>query len=460
MPLFLALLGGCLSGQAASGPVTLPPDGPARVAYDRGMTALSAKDAVTARAAFDACLAAAPAQVECLWQKGWAAWVQGDWDAVVTAWEAVAVADPTYQTVGTQLPAARSQRDLARAGSAARAAAPPTTPPGGPTPVIRTRWVGDMMIGSAFPEGVLPPDAAASTFSAVTPLLRDADVTIGNLEGPLCDTDLPSDKCKPDAAPGSCYAFRTPTSYAPRYQDAGFDVVSTANNHSGDFGEECRRQTERALDGLGIRWSGPPGSVAEWTQDGKRIAYVAFHTNMACNYLNDLPAVTALLQKVKASHDLVFVMFHGGAEGSKALHVPVGSEQFYGEDRGDLRTFARTAIDAGADLVVGSGPHVLRGMEVYKGHLIAYSLGNFATYGRFNLSGNQGIGAILEVQVAADGRFAGGRILGTRQVGEGIPQPDPANAAADLVRSLTLTDFPATGAVIAQDGTIGVPAAR
>lgn len=437
----------------AADPAVVPPNALAR--YEAGVAALKAKDAPTARAAFADCLAVAPGTLPCAWELGWAAWLQGDWDAVVSAWESVAAADPDYASVATQLPRAREQRDQLRAGEAARATAPATTPRSGTAVALRTRWVGDMMIGTDFPAGYLPPDAGAATFATVGPMLRDADLTFGNLEGPLCDTTEPSDKCKPDAAPGSCYAFRTPTSYAPLYKEAGFDALSTANNHSGDFGDVCRLQTEAALDAQGIRWSGRPGTTAEWVHEGKRIGFVAFHTNMACNYLNDLPGAAALVGAVAARSDLVFVMFHGGAEGSKALRVPYGPETFYNEDRGDLRAFARTVIDAGADLVVGAGPHVLRGMELYKDRLVAYSLGNFATYGRFNLSGNQGLGAILEVEVADDGRFVAGRILGTRQAGKGTPEPDPTNKAADLVRTLTAADFPESGVVVAQDGTIG-----
>lgn len=438
-----------------------PPPGPAHDAWERGIAALGDKDAAGARAAFEQCLAVAPAELSCRWELGWAAWIADDWAGVVAAWEAVAAADPTYATVAKQLPVARANLETAAAAARAREGAPATVPrpTGALAPVIRLRFVGDMMIGSAFPEGVLPPDDGAGAFAEVAALLRDADATIGNLEGPLCDTDEPSDKCKEGAAPGSCYAFRSPVRYAPYYKDAGFDALSTANNHAGDFGDACRLQTEAALDAQGIRWSGRPGTTAEWEVGGRKIGFVAFHTNMACNYLNDPAGVAALVGEVASRTDFVIVMFHGGAEGSKALHVPVGGETFYGEDRGDLRAFARGAIDAGADVVVGAGPHVLRGMETYRDRLVAYSLGNFATYGRFNLSGNMGLGAILEVELAADGRFSAGRILGTRQVGEGLVRPDPANAAADLVRSLTLADFAATGVRIGRDGTIG-PAGR
>ena len=144
-----------------------------------------------------------------------------------------------------------------------------------------------------------------------------------------------------------------------------------------------------------------------------------------------------------------------GAEGSGAIRVPSGRESFYGEDRGDLRVFTHAVVDAGADLVLGHGPHVLRGMEVYKDRLIAYSLGNFATYGRFSLSGNQGIGVILDVTLAPDGRFDAGKLIGTRQVGQGVPRLDPANAAANLIRTLIASDFPEHGPRIEQDGSIG-----
>ncbi|MFZ5478293.1 MAG: CapA family protein [Myxococcota bacterium] len=418
---------------------------------EAGLAALKSKQPDAAIAALATCAEAEP---ECRWQLGWAYWLKGDWGKVVATWEKL---EPTYESVSSQLPIARGQLEIQKMAAAMRLAAPKTfvsnAPPGA---TVRLRAVGDMMIGTDFPTGYLPPDGGAGTFAAVDALLEDADFTFGNLEGPLCDTGE-TEKCRPDAPAGSCYAFRTPTSYARWYDEAGFDVVSTANNHSGDFGEACRLETEKALDGVGILYSGRPGTIAKWTQNGLKIALIGFHTNAACHWLNDVPTAKALVEGLAADNDLVIVSFHGGAEGSKALHVPVGPETFYGEDRGDLRLFTHAVIDAGADLVLGHGPHVLRAMEVYRGRLIAYSLGNFATYGRFNVSGNQGLGAILDVTLAADGALVGAKILGTRQVGEGIPEPDPANAAADLVRVLTSQDFPETGVAIAQDGSIRAP---
>jgi hypothetical protein len=194
--------------------------------------------------------------------------------------------------------------------------------------------------------------------------------------------------------------------------------------------------------------------VATLERNGLRIGLVAFHTSASCNYVNDLPAAQELVRSVAAKNDLVIVSFHGGAEGAKAVHVARGKEMFIGENRGDLRAFTHGVIDAGAHLVIGHGPHVARAMEFYKGRLIAYSMGNFATYGRFTLTGPQGLGMVLEVELDRAGHYLSGRILPTRQLGQGLPEPDPKKGVISLVRKLTAEDFPQTGAQISEDGAI------
>jgi hypothetical protein len=189
-------------------------------------------------------------------------------------------------------------------------------------------------------------------------------------------------------------------------------------------------------------------------RNGLRIGMVAFHTSPACNHLNNTATAAALVRSAKRDHDLVLVSFHGGAEGGKALNIPKGRELFFGEDRGDLRLFTHAVIDAGADLVLGHGPHVVRAMEFYKERLIVYSMGNFATYGTFNLKGPQGLGMVVDVELDSQGRFRAGRILPTKQEGKGIPVPDAAAEVIPLVQRLTSEDFPDTGAQVSADGTI------
>lgn len=323
-------------------------------------------------------------------------------------------------------------------------------PDAGTETFLRLRAVGDVMLGTTVPEGHLPPDDGATLLSTVAPLMRDADLTFANLEGPLCDSGT-STKCKKS---GNCFAFRSPTAYGKYLQAAGLDLASTANNHAGDFGEQCRRETEKTLDALGVTWSGPVGTVGTREFNGKKIALIAFQTSEATNDVNNLPVAKEMVKAAKASHDLVIVSFHGGAEGTNAGHVVDGPEKFLGENRGDLKLFTHGVIDAGADLVIGHGPHLLRAMELYQGHLIAYSLGNFATYGRFSLGGPLGIAVILEVELGADGRFIKGKLLPTKQEGQGIPSPDPTGKGIALVKQLTAADFPKTGVVIHDDGVI------
>jgi hypothetical protein len=315
---------------------------------------------------------------------------------------------------------------------------------------LRLRAVGDVMLGTLVPEGYLPPDDGATVLADVTPWLRDADVTFANLEGPLCDSGS-SAKCRKG---GNCYAFRSPTRYAKHLTAAGIDLGSTANNHSGDFGEACRRETEKALDGEGITWSGPPGTIGTRAVRGLKVALVAFHTSGATNDVNDLPAAKKLVEQAASTHDLVVVSFHGGAEGIDANRVKDGAERYLGENRGDLKAFARAVIDAGADVVIGHGPHVLRGMELYQGRLIAYSLGNFATYGRFSLGGALGVSVILEVELAPDGRFVTGRLLSTKQEGKGVPMRDEARRGQRAIAEYTARDFPKTGVRVSDEGVL------
>lgn len=422
--------------------------------FQAGVAAQKAGDTQAAIGAYERCIAADAQRADCHWELGWSYWSLGKWELVIRHWERVEALDPQHAQLARYLGEARQNHEGTIRMREAAKNVPDTVRPPLPTgTTLRLRAVGDVMMGSDFPDSsLMPPDDGATLLDGVRPLLEDADLTFANLEGPLCDGGA-TDKCAPGST--ACYAFRTPTRYGKYLQDAGIDLASTANNHSGDFGDECRRQTETTLDGLGIRWSGAPGTIGTADWNGRKVGLVAFHTSPSVNNVNDHEAAAALVKLAAATHDWVIVSFHGGAEGSKALHVPQGKETFYGENRGELRKFARVVIGAGADVVIGHGPHVPRGMELVDGHLVAYSLGNFATYGRFNLSGHLGTSLVLEVTLDADGKLVGGKILPVRQDGKGIPVVDAENTAIDLVRMLSDEDFGANAPVIGSDGSFG-----
>lgn len=312
--------------------------------------------------------------------------------------------------------------------------------------------VGDIMLGTTWPEGMqLPVNDGADLLTEVTPILSKADITFGNLEGPMLEGGK-STKCGTRSA--NCFAFRVPPRYGKHLKDAGFDVMSLANNHAFDFGSQGMESTQKTLDELGIAHSGPAGDIGNLTVNGKKVLLIGFATNPISYNLNEIETAKRVVSEAKAKADIVIVSFHGGAEGEDHQNVPKGREIFLGEDRGDLRKFTHAVVDAGAHLVIGHGPHVVRGMEVYKDHLIAYSLGNFATYGAFNLTGAKGLSIILEVNLDADGKFLNGKIHPLKQEKPGGPKLDPDKKIISVVKALSEQDFGASAVKIAEDGTV------
>jgi poly-gamma-glutamate capsule biosynthesis protein CapA/YwtB (metallophosphatase superfamily) len=317
---------------------------------------------------------------------------------------------------------------------------------------VTVGWAGDAVPASV--DRGLPADAGR-LLAAVTPLLRRPDVMIGNLEGTLTDVAA-STKCEPGSE--HCVAFRSPPGYARLFAAAGYDVLSLANNHSHDFGPAGLAQTRQTLRAAGLATTGAPGEIAVRTVRGVRVAVVGFAPYGWSAPLNDPAGVRELVGQAKASAEVVIVVFHGGAEGAGAQHVPPGRETAFGEDRGDLRAFARTALAAGASTVLGAGPHVVRGAEVVDGRLVAYSVGNLVGYRTLSTAGITGTTAVLHLTFAADGRWLAGRLHPTRHVPPGYAEPDPERQAVGLVARLSAEDFGRTGARLTADGRFEIPA--
>jgi hypothetical protein len=236
--------------------------------------------------------------------------------------------------------------------------------------------------------------------------------------------------------------------------------LNLANNHANDLGGAGRESTQRILDSLGIIFYGPTGRIAVDTirrgDSLTTVGLIGFTTYPFAYDLLDIGRSVAVVDSMRPLVDLLLVTFHGGTEGVKALRTGEAAESLGAEPRGDLRRWARAVIDAGADAVVGHGPHVLRGMEFYRGHLIAYSLGNFLTYRGFNLAGPLGITGVLQLEFTGERELRRARLVPMVQLPRKGPAPDPDRAALQLVRRLSVEDFGTTAALITDGGEITV----
>jgi capsule synthesis protein PGA_cap len=316
---------------------------------------------------------------------------------------------------------------------------------------VTLEWVGDIAIST---ERGLPPGGLGRALAPVVRDLRAAEVTLGNLEGTLSTGGV--SKCTSLPA-GVCFAFQAPLSYAFALRNLGFDLVNQANNHSMDFGASGRVQTVAALDRAGIAHTGFPGEITYLRANGIRVAFLGFAPYAYDANLLDIAGARALVSRARRHAAIVVVIIHAGAEGADRLHTPYGTQFYLDENRGDARAFAHAVIDAGASIVLGSGPHVIRGVERYRGRLIAYSLGNFVGYHTLAGGGVLDDSAILRATLAPGGRVLAARWIPITLLG-GLPRPAHTGASATLVRTLSAQDFPTDHWNIRSDGVFRIPA--
>jgi hypothetical protein len=314
--------------------------------------------------------------------------------------------------------------------------------------------VGDMMLGSSYPDSsFLPPDNAKNSFKYALEDLRKADIAFGNLEGVLLDTGAPVGYKLRFKHKG--YLFRMPVKFGSIFKGAGFDILSVGNNHSNDFDYAGRKSTIKTLDSLGIHIAGFKSHPSKsFTLNGVKYGFCAFSPNGQTVSLLQIATAKTIISDLKAKNDIVIVSFHGGGEGVDYEHVPDTVEIFKGENRGNLKLFTHAAIDAGADVILGNGPHVARAMELYKNRLIAYSLGNFVTYKGVSVSGVCGLAPLLKLRITKKGEFLNGQIISYRQDHQYGLRPDTLNRAALRIKTLTGADFIQPGLSISATGAI------
>ncbi|MDR2805726.1 MAG: CapA family protein [Dysgonamonadaceae bacterium] len=311
---------------------------------------------------------------------------------------------------------------------------------------------GDIMLGSNYPsKAKLPAYDGEQLLRNVKDILRDADLTFGNLEGCFLNEGGQVKACK-----SGCYFFRMPDRYVNHLLEAGYDVMNIANNHMGDFGAAGRANTVKVLKEAGLYYAGLENvcETSVFEINGIKYGFCGFAPNTGTVRITNLSYAKKLVAKLDAECDIVIVSFHGGAEGKAHNRVSRRTETFYGENRGNVYEFAHEVIDAGADIVFGHGPHVVRAAELYKDRFIIYSMGNFCTSGDFSISGISGYAPIVKVFTDKEGKFVKGQIFSFLQKDKSGPVADDKYSAAKEIKRLTELDFPQTGLTISEEGLI------
>ena len=317
--------------------------------------------------------------------------------------------------------------------------------------------VGDIMMGTNYPESpagaYLPADNGRALFSDVTPFFKTADIVFGNLEGVLLDKGGTPKRC---SDPSKCYVFRMPESYITNLTEAGFNLINIANNHTHDFGREGALNTYKVLTQAKIHTTGLE-SVCEYAifeKDGITYGFCGFSPNSGVVNINNYAKVREIIPHLDSLCDIVIVSFHGGAEGPAHNRVTKQRETFLGENRGNVHEFAHLCIDLGADVVFGHGPHVPRAMELYKDRFIAYSLGNFCTPYRVNISGISGYAPVVKVVTDTKGQFISGELRSAVQRDRTGPKFDEQKACIKEIKRLTELDFPNGALEISLEGVL------
>jgi poly-gamma-glutamate capsule biosynthesis protein CapA/YwtB (metallophosphatase superfamily) len=317
--------------------------------------------------------------------------------------------------------------------------------------------VGDTMTGTYYPYKITPPQDGAVSFDFIHYYLtnNNPDILMANLEGVITTLKEPVKKY----VPGRSYAFNMPANTAKYLKNAGFNLITYANNHAMDFGERGLCDTERYLNEEKILFTGRKGDFLVIEKKGIKIGVIAFSWHRWANNFNETEKAIELIRKVKSLSDILVISIHGGSEGEKAMYVPDDNEYLFGEYRGNLYRFCRLAIDNGADLIIGHGPHVIRGIEIYKGKVIAYSLGNFLTPA-MSTSGNKKFSFILKVELDRNGNFISGSVvpvvLFSDGIYRGLPKYDENKTSIKMLQKLSKENFKNNCLVIDDEGKLTI----
>lgn len=262
---------------------------------------------------------------------------------------------------------------------------------------------------------------------------KSADVGFVNLEGPIGGSH-------PKGCGGSnCHRFEQGPGTALALAQAGVTAASVANNHTADMGGSGQSSTREALARVGIKAAGHlEAPSARWEAGGLKVELLAMTAN---GFAPDFrrPGALRAIREAKARSDIVILSLHMGCEGAKCARLQGGKEVYLGEDRGDPEAFSKAAVEAGADLVLGSGPHVPRGMATHRGRMIAYSLGNCAVGPGMSTAGRSGMAPVLWTKLSASGELLLWDVGSFRNDGSRM-RADPSEGALGWMLEATRLD--------------------
>ena len=318
---------------------------------------------------------------------------------------------------------------------------------------LDTSWTKIVSHRLRRPVAALP--SPASLVAPLHPLFNGAEFVLLNVEGAIGEGEPAFAKCAKST--GGCYALRMPPAAATAIRGISPRTViaNLANNHARDAGAEGLSATQRALEDAGVVVTGvdtlPTLAI---TGHGDTVAFLGFSTSGGGNDLRDLDAVRRHVARAAAGNRRVIVTMHLGAEGATAQRTLDSTERYFDAPRGNPVAFADAAMTAGADLVIGHGPHVVRAAEWRGSSLVLYSLGNLVTYGPFSHLEPMRRGVVACATVDGRGAVHDVRLHATSQRPPGRVTSDRSKRALTLIDSLSRLDFPTSGARVKKDGRL------
>lgn len=256
--------------------------------------------------------------------------------------------------------------------------------------LVRILFVGDMMF-DRYVRQVSAKRGSDFVFAGVKEMLSGSDLVVGNLEGPI--TDKPSVSVDSEIGARNNYIFTFDSTVGADLWKNNIKLVNIGNNHILNFGEEGLLKTKENLKNNRVDFFGDPAGekrLAVWKKNGTKIVFVGYN-----QFEKEAENKTSadLEQAKKEGADLIVLYAHWGTE-------------FVGQAGDNIKELAHNFIDSGADLIIGSHPHVVQDKEEYKGKLIYYSLGNFIFDQYFSPETQQGLAVQIEMNPQDEKVFA------------------------------------------------------